>query len=191
MPRVASLEGDDERALSTPPHGEQDLPSTLHSSTRADSGQLLVGHYGQNYLSGLSKSSNPQQDIAVFQTEAGLNMPQSKAPLEFLDLLGVSRAATYSSALELMKGRLEEEIPLLSEQQLEGLLTMSFPYIAVPEMQSIPIKVITAMKNIPKGALEKLIRIQVGLGNWSTISPSQPNYNCLVPFNLSCYSSCL
>ncbi len=164
---IISDEGDNEKtAPDTPPHGEPDSPSTLHSSSRAaDSGQLLAGHHGQNYLSGLSQSSNPQQDIAVFQTEAGLNMPQSKAPLEFLDLLGVSRAATYSSALELMKGRLEEEISMFTEQQLQDLLTMSFPYIAVPEMQSIPIKVITTMKSVPRGALEKLVLIQVGLGD--------------------------
>ncbi len=165
MHRVASpREGDTERKVDTPPNVEPDLSPTLHSSARADSGKLLAGHYGQNYLSGLSKSSNPQRDIAVFQMEAGLNMPQSKAPLEFLDLLDVSRAATYSSALELMKGRLEEEIPLFSEQLLQDLLTMSFPYIAVPEMQSIPIKVITTMKSVPGGALEKLVRIQVRLG---------------------------
>ncbi len=176
MHGVASLEGDNESVSGTHQHGKQDLTSTLHSHTRADSGQSLIGHYGQKYLSGLSKSSNPQQDIAVFQNEAGLNMPQSKAPLEFLDLLGVSRAATYSSALELMKGRLEEEIPLLSEQQLKHLLTMSFPYISVPEMQSIPIKVITTMKSVPKGALEKLVCIQVGVRNWLALLLSKLDF---------------
>lgn len=116
-------------------------------------------------------------------------MPEAGPALELLDMLGVPRVRLYRGLLEDLRNQLEGKLSssylrlsimranvgmadLLcvydadridkcnNAAQLENLLTSSFPYMSIPELKPIPMRVITKLKEIkdlPSQFLQQLI----------------------------------
>jgi len=125
----------------------------------------LFGPAGQTFIQSAIQNKGKkkmQEVISEFQERVGLGL-EYQGQLVFLSELGGSVSAVCLNAMEQMKKILHNKIPLLDQKQLEALLTRSFPFIALPEVRSVPVEVMSTMKTVPQNFLRSLASLDTNL----------------------------
>eukprot|EP00742_Colponemidia_sp_Colp-10_P006623 GILJ01007097.1.p1 GENE.GILJ01007097.1~~GILJ01007097.1.p1 ORF type:complete len:559 (+),score=89.17 GILJ01007097.1:45-1721(+) len=116
----------------------------------------LVAEYGGEFIQKSLANSDPRRAIKEFQEQNGLMDPVSASAMSLLDVLGVSRAETYKGLMQTLREKLLASIPTLGQTQLDSLLSETFPYIAIPELQCIPLALLERHPKVPEPFLQKL-----------------------------------
>eukprot|EP00741_Cyanophora_paradoxa_P007839 tig00001215_g7584.t2 len=105
----------------------------------------------------LGETSKPPELISFIQRKFGLQEPASDPVLPLLDLLGASRAESYSYVLHHLLEKLRERLSKMSSsEQLEPFLQLTFPYIGVEELKSVPIAILERIPRVPEALLRTL-----------------------------------
>ncbi len=101
---------------------------------------------------------DPRAFIRDFQAQNGLlSVPAAAPALQMLDVLGVPRLQIYRHLFVDLRARLEERVErCTNEEQLEKLLGQSFGYMTVPELRSIPERIIVKLRKVPPRFLDRL-----------------------------------
>lgn len=104
------------------------------------------------------RAGDPRAFIQRFQEENGLRgIPEARPALQLLDVLGVSRLQVYRHLLADLRARLVDRLDRCQDQaQLERLLAHSFGYLTVPELRTVPERIITKLRRIPSRILDRL-----------------------------------
>jgi hypothetical protein len=130
----------------------------------------------------LATAPNPEEAIRAYQATHGLNFatktvnkrhgeadangsnkkPRAEtvarfAPAEkLLDLLQVSRSTVYESLLDKLLKEMLLRIEELSQDELQRMLEVTFPYIEFRELRKIPIAILARQDDTPEAYLREL-----------------------------------
>lgn len=116
-----------------------------------------VGAVGVERLRLELSTSNPREVVKRFHNDHGLKLEcDTKPPIEFLDLLGVSRSNIYCGVMTRLREQLVSSIAKLPHEQLDAILEQTFPFISVDELQVVPFTVLERHPKIPRKFLTQL-----------------------------------
>eukprot|EP00884_Botryococcus_braunii_P001341 jgi/Botrbrau1/11207/Bobra.0075s0003.1 len=116
----------------------------------------LVGEVGQDEVHQMFVSLDPLKAILSVQSRAGLKNPKAKPLLGLLDALHVPRLDSHTFVMNGAKDQLLARLAALDADHLVSLLDASFPYIGVPDLREIPLRVLGLLHPVPSIYLKQL-----------------------------------
>lgn len=112
----------------------------------------LVGAQGVSEIRLRLSRTDPRVAIPQFQSENGLSAPHAEDALEFLKLLGLSRAEVHANVLRRLRDDLLREIERAADDspaRLEALLERCFPFVGIDELRPVVVAVMMRLPRVP------------------------------------------
>mmetsp|Transcript_15476 Transcript_15476/g.43334 ORF Transcript_15476/g.43334 Transcript_15476/m.43334 type:complete len:687 (+) Transcript_15476:362-2422(+) len=124
-------------------------------ASAADAALVLVGAPGQEFVSTMLSTKDPQ--TAIGEVKAKASLPARCTPLlELLDQLGATRSESHRYLLQAARALLLESIARMPPDKLLHLLESSFAFIGIPDLRAIPLAVLSRLEPVPATFLKQL-----------------------------------
>jgi len=104
----------------------------------------------------LAKTADAKAAINSWVSQNSLETTSCIAAHELLDSMGFSRAEQHKGIMLQLKERLVVRIDNLTQDKKLALLEKCFPYISIPELRAVPIKILSKLPRVPVAYISEI-----------------------------------